>query len=79
MENLSFVDRPCRVLVGFLGPQAMVGLAAAPMSTPAVDVLRGERKRHSLGSLYATLIWIALKTTPDLTAAQTEARSGCCA
>jgi hypothetical protein len=41
---------------------------------PEIEVLSGKGTRHSFGSLYSTLIWMALKTTPNVTAATADGR-----
>ncbi len=40
-----------------------IGIADEP---PAVELYRGEGARHSFGSFYSTLVWVALKTTPNV-------------
>ncbi len=48
-----------------------IGVADEP---PAVEIFKGEGTRHSFGSFFSTLCWIALKTTPNVTTPKADGR-----
>jgi hypothetical protein len=48
-----------------------IGSADEP---PQIKLVRGGDRRHSFGSFYAAIFWLALKTTPNLLAPKEEPR-----
>ena len=48
-----------------------IGVADEP---PAVEIYSGEGTRHSFGSFFSTLCWVALKTTPNVKSPNADGR-----